>query len=305
MMTNWRRRRRGGAVRRVDPLKDIKDANVCETLELKRTETLNALQLQARQFEESYATIANLQAKLDWAKHERDAADVTFNQLREERGFWLSLLRPETKTQLDAREILALKVAACEVLQNELALLQCRFPEVAEEVLPLLRSVQERIKRARIRAQEIIAERAERKNLREWEATAKERVQEEREIQKEQQAAARKESREKELHRLRAIAATVNDKSRERAETLKDAMRAQFALSKDCPYCFAPEPKDVELDHIIPIQRGGLSTRENLVYVCRQCNHAKSSQTLAMFLKSKGFDRESVEVRLERLGKHY
>jgi hypothetical protein len=102
-----------------------------------------------------------------------------------------------------------------------------------------------------------------------------------------------------------SIAPTVNDKSRERAETLKEAMRAQFELSRDCPYCFAPEPKDVELDHIIPIQRGGLSTRENLVYVCRQCNHAKSSQTLAMFLKSKGFDRESVEGRLERLGKHY
>lgn len=304
-MTYWRRRHRSGAIRRVDPLKDIKDANVCETLERKRTETLNALQLQARQLEESYATIANLQAKLDWAKHERDAAGVTFNHLREERGFWLSLLRPETKAQLDAREIWALKVAACDALQSQLAPWKCRFPEPASEVLPLLRSVQERIKRARIRAQEIIAETAERKNLREWEVSAKERVQKERQIQKEQQAAVRKESREKELHRLRAIAATVNDKSRERAETLKEAMRAQFELSRDCPYCFAPEPKDVELDHIIPIQRGGLSTRENLVYVCRQCNHAKSSQTLAMFLKSKGFDRERVERRLERLGKHY
>lgn len=179
------------------------------------------------------------------------------------------------------------------------------FPEATAEVLYLLRSVQEKIKRARSRAQKINTEKAIRKNLREREVAAKERVQQDRVIQKTQEAAARKETREKELHRLRAIAATVNDKSRERAETLKDAMRAQFALSKDCPYCFAPEPKDVELDHIIPLQRGGLSTRENLVYVCRQCNHAKSSQTLAMFLKSKGFDRESVEVRLERLGKHY
>lgn len=43
-----------------------------------------------------------------------------------------------------------------------------------------------------------------------------------------------------------------------------------------CHYCgrtFAP--KDLTLDHIVPLIRGGLSTKGNCVPACKECNNRK------------------------------
>lgn len=43
-----------------------------------------------------------------------------------------------------------------------------------------------------------------------------------------------------------------------------------------CHYCgqqFAP--KELTLDHIVPLARGGRSTRGNCVVACKQCNNNK------------------------------
>ncbi|MAJ44248.1 MAG: HNH endonuclease [Candidatus Marinimicrobia bacterium] len=45
-----------------------------------------------------------------------------------------------------------------------------------------------------------------------------------------------------------------------------------------CQYC-AVKNKPMTLDHIIPKQRGGKETWENLVAACTSCNHKKNNRT--------------------------
>lgn len=43
-----------------------------------------------------------------------------------------------------------------------------------------------------------------------------------------------------------------------------------------CHWCGASVPAgDLTMDHIVPIARGGQSTRGNVVPCCKQCNNAK------------------------------
>ena len=45
-----------------------------------------------------------------------------------------------------------------------------------------------------------------------------------------------------------------------------------------CYYCGRLlEPKDLTMDHIIPLARGGRSTKENLVACCKDCNNKKKT----------------------------
>jgi len=43
-----------------------------------------------------------------------------------------------------------------------------------------------------------------------------------------------------------------------------------------CYYCNAQvSPKELTMDHIVPIIRGGKSTKGNIVTACKQCNNKK------------------------------
>ena len=45
-----------------------------------------------------------------------------------------------------------------------------------------------------------------------------------------------------------------------------------------CYYCREVyEPKDLTMDHIIPLARGGRSTKDNLVACCKECNTRKKT----------------------------
>jgi 5-methylcytosine-specific restriction endonuclease McrA len=47
-----------------------------------------------------------------------------------------------------------------------------------------------------------------------------------------------------------------------------------------CHYCGARvPPKELTLDHIVPLVRGGKSTRGNCVPACKACNSRKQSLT--------------------------
>lgn len=49
-----------------------------------------------------------------------------------------------------------------------------------------------------------------------------------------------------------------------------------------CHYCGSrTPPKELTMDHIVPIARGGRSTKGNLVPACKQCNY-KKKQLLPM-----------------------
>jgi 5-methylcytosine-specific restriction enzyme A len=49
-----------------------------------------------------------------------------------------------------------------------------------------------------------------------------------------------------------------------------------------CHYCEKKFSKDLlTMDHIVPIGRGGTSTKGNIVVCCKECNSKKQSQTAA------------------------
>ena len=47
-----------------------------------------------------------------------------------------------------------------------------------------------------------------------------------------------------------------------------------------CYYCCkALEPVDVTMDHVIPLSRGGKTTKGNVVVACKNCNNLKKNLT--------------------------
>ncbi len=45
-----------------------------------------------------------------------------------------------------------------------------------------------------------------------------------------------------------------------------------------CYYCTRLfKPKELTMDHIVPLARGGRSTKDNLVVCCKECNNKKKT----------------------------
>ena len=54
-----------------------------------------------------------------------------------------------------------------------------------------------------------------------------------------------------------------------------------IANNPKCHYCQKVLKKDeVTMDHVVPILRGGKSTKSNVVIACKACNNAKKDQLL-------------------------
>ncbi len=73
-----------------------------------------------------------------------------------------------------------------------------------------------------------------------------------------------------------------------------------------CQYCGINSTR-MTIDHIIPKQKGGLDTWENLITACVECNSKKGNQSLheaGMILRSKP-KRPSVVIHLQKNVKHY
>lgn len=100
-----------------------------------------------------------------------------------------------------------------------------------------------------------------------------------------------------------AAAAAHYGNTRSLAERVKPALRRQLRLLAHCPYCEGPIGSDARADHIYPVVKGGLSTQENMIYVCLACNQKKSDLTLREFIAIMSFDRHRIESTLDKLGK--
>ena len=49
-----------------------------------------------------------------------------------------------------------------------------------------------------------------------------------------------------------------------------------------CAYCERPQSRSIKLtkDHVIPVSKGGLTVRENIVPSCERCNSSKSDSDM-------------------------
>jgi len=72
-------------------------------------------------------------------------------------------------------------------------------------------------------------------------------------------------------------------KERERARKLRGSAWWQRRLQRGlCAYCGkAFPPSDLTMDHVVPVARGGHSTKGNLVPSCKPCNSQKRLLTPA------------------------
>ena len=72
-------------------------------------------------------------------------------------------------------------------------------------------------------------------------------------------------------------------REREKARALRKSAWWRSLLDKGfCHYCgkkFPPE--ELSMDHIVPVSRGGKSTKGNIVACCKECNNAKKYLTPA------------------------
>ena len=70
---------------------------------------------------------------------------------------------------------------------------------------------------------------------------------------------------------------------REKARALRKSAWWQRRLQRgSCAYCGqAFAPKDLTMDHVVPVARGGRSTKGNVVAACKPCNNKKRLATPA------------------------
>jgi 5-methylcytosine-specific restriction endonuclease McrA len=66
-------------------------------------------------------------------------------------------------------------------------------------------------------------------------------------------------------------------RERRKARELKETQWWKRRVAKgECHYCGNPTPaKELTMDHVVPIARGGKTIRGNVVPCCKSCNNAK------------------------------
>lgn len=85
-------------------------------------------------------------------------------------------------------------------------------------------------------------------------------------------------------------------REREKAKKLRKTQWWQNKLNEGiCHYCEKKFPREeLTMDHIVPVSRGGKSTKNNIVACCKECNSDKKYLTPAeMILKKLEKDRET------------
>jgi 5-methylcytosine-specific restriction endonuclease McrA len=84
-------------------------------------------------------------------------------------------------------------------------------------------------------------------------------------------------------------------REKQKARTLRQSQWWRNKLAQGlCAYCqgtFAPD--ELTMDHIVPIARGGRSTKGNVVPCCAACNAAKKYWTPAELLLQQLREQES------------
>jgi len=79
-------------------------------------------------------------------------------------------------------------------------------------------------------------------------------------------------------------------RERAKAKELRKSQWWQNRLNEGiCHYCGKKFPRDeLTMDHIVPVARGGKSTKGNVVPCCKQCNNDKKYLTpVEMLLRKK------------------
>lgn len=107
---------------------------------------------------------------------------------------------------------------------------------------------------------------------RKWKKQNKERV-------REKNRKERRRNPEKFRQRLREYRAKKKGRATDgKVPTLKGLLIVQGGLCANCKRKYVPDGIPFEVDHIIPLARGGMHTKENVQALCRPCNRQKGAK---------------------------
>ena len=105
---------------------------------------------------------------------------------------------------------------------------------------------------------------------------------------------------------LKAKAKAYDGKQRDLGKSIRNNIKNQLTRHPFCPYCGQElYIENAHADHIYPLAHGGLSTSNNMVFICPPCNQSKSDKTLREFLKENQRDEKQFHITLESLGKRF
>jgi 5-methylcytosine-specific restriction endonuclease McrA len=80
---------------------------------------------------------------------------------------------------------------------------------------------------------------------------------------------------------------------------LHDWKDAMIHFKGCCSYCGAKQSRKLKLtrDHLVPVTKGGLTTRQNILPACARCNSSKSNHDLDVWYpKQKFYTPERMEL---------
>ncbi len=84
--------------------------------------------------------------------------------------------------------------------------------------------------------------------------------------------------------------------------------QTKIATRATCHYCMKSLKKDeCTMDHVLPIVRGGRSTKGNVVISCKECNNQKKDKLIMDVILTEGKDPEggvSPEAQHDGSGQH-
>lgn len=94
------------------------------------------------------------------------------------------------------------------------------------------------------------------------------------------------------LDTAEARAKTVNTRARVLYQLLEEISAQDITVQHNCQkgrcyYCLSELGGCYELDHFVPLRRGGRNTKENIVIACPSCNSSKGDKPPEEFIASR------------------
>jgi len=70
---------------------------------------------------------------------------------------------------------------------------------------------------------------------------------------------------------------------------------------KECVYCSGKKP--LEIDHIVPLSKGGSTSKNNIVMACQRCNRTKNAKDVFKWCNAQGIEVPTIIIKLIALQK--
>lgn len=84
--------------------------------------------------------------------------------------------------------------------------------------------------------------------------------------------------------------------------TFEDWKETVMYFRGECAYCGRKQSRKVKLtkEHVVPVSKGGVTDKSNIIPACKRCNSAKSDEDLADWYPRQKFYDEGRKERIDR-----